>query len=233
MAAEEIDTPVVSVIMPVYNGEKYLKEAIESVLTQTYQSIELIVINDGSADSSEEIIQSYGERIIYLCQANKGVGAARNVGIQAAKGEYIAFLDQDDWYPAERIDFLVKEAKKNDAPVTIGYSQYVFETPEARQRWPQVPADGRMFVSGLGAGLFKKDVFEEHGPFVEDLRSGDDLEWFHRLKTAGVEIDRISQITLFYRQNGANTSSDVAKSSTILIDSLKYILEKKRSQNHA
>ena len=92
--------PLVSVIIPVYNSEKYLKRAIESALNQTYKHFEIIVVDDGSVDTSRTILESYDDLITYIYQDNAGASSARNTGIKHSKGELIAFLDSDDlWYP--------------------------------------------------------------------------------------------------------------------------------------
>lgn len=94
---------MVSVIIVVYNDEKYIKQAIESVLAQTYKNIELIVVDDGSTDNTGDIVKQY-ENIIYIYQENRGEGAARNVGINNSHGEYLAFLDSDDIYEKNKIE---------------------------------------------------------------------------------------------------------------------------------
>ena len=94
--------PLVSIITPVYNGEKYLLEAIESALAQTYKNFELLIVNDGSTDNSKSIISAYlsNPKIRYFEQQNAGVAAARNLALRYANGKYIGFLDQDDlWLP--------------------------------------------------------------------------------------------------------------------------------------
>lgn len=92
----------ISVVIPSYNCEKYIGRAIDSVLNQTYQAMECIVVNDGSTDNTREIVASYADRVILVEQANQGASAARNAGIARAKGEYIAFLDADDyWHPSK------------------------------------------------------------------------------------------------------------------------------------
>lgn len=92
--------PLVSAVVPLFNGEVYSRTACESVLSQTYKSLELIVVDDGSTDSSPNMLASYGSRLRMVRQANAGVAAARNAGIRAAQGEFVAFLDQDDyWFP--------------------------------------------------------------------------------------------------------------------------------------
>jgi glycosyltransferase involved in cell wall biosynthesis len=108
-------SPLVSAVIPVYNGRNYLRQAIESVLHQTYQPIELVVVDDGSTDDSREVLASYGERLSVICQPNRGVASARNAGIRAARGEWVAFLDQDDWWMPEKIERQVRAAAADEA----------------------------------------------------------------------------------------------------------------------
>lgn len=106
----------ISVIIPIYNSEKYLKETIESILNQTYKNLEIILINDGSKDDSLEIIKEYktkDERIKIIDQKNAGVSAARNIGIKNATGDFIAFNDADDISMPERFDRQISEFKKD------------------------------------------------------------------------------------------------------------------------
>ncbi|NEP81377.1 MAG: glycosyltransferase family 2 protein, partial [Okeania sp. SIO3B3] len=96
-------TPRVSVIIPVYNGDRYISQAIESVLVQTYRSYEIIVIDDGSTDNTRLVLEPYIEDIRYVYQENQGVSAARNHGIDLARGELIAFLDADDFFLPDKL----------------------------------------------------------------------------------------------------------------------------------
>lgn len=122
----------VSVIIPVYNAEKYLRECLESVISQTLTDIEIICINDGSTDSSMEILQEYAlkdKRFQILEQGNKGAGAARNLGINSATGEFVAFMDSDDKYPdLETLEFVYNMAKKHN--VLIAGGEFSFFTTE-------------------------------------------------------------------------------------------------------
>lgn len=105
----------ISVIMPVYNGEKFVEKAIKSVLNQTYKNFELIIVNDGSIDDTEKICLKYIEddsRIKYLKIENSGPSVARNIGIEKANGNYIMFIDSDDFYMEEMIEKMLQEAKK-------------------------------------------------------------------------------------------------------------------------
>jgi glycosyltransferase involved in cell wall biosynthesis len=107
-------SPLVSVVIPVYNGAKFLGAAIESVLAQTYQPIELIIVDDGSTDDSPELIDSYGSRVVAVRQKNGGVGRARNAGILSARGDFVAFLDQDDWWMSDKVEKQVRVFLTND-----------------------------------------------------------------------------------------------------------------------
>lgn len=110
----------VSVIMPTYNSEKTIKKSIESVLNQTYRNLEIIIINDGSTDSTEKIIKEYSKidsRIIYIYQENGGVSSARNTGLNRTTGEYIAFIDADDLYDENMVEILVNYAKDYDSDI--------------------------------------------------------------------------------------------------------------------
>jgi glycosyltransferase involved in cell wall biosynthesis len=105
-------SPLVSIIIPVYNGSNYVAEAIDSALAQTYKNIEIIVVNDGSTDNSEEIIKSYGNKLRYFKKENGGVSTALNLGIKKSKGEYISWLSHDDVYYPEKIETQISELGK-------------------------------------------------------------------------------------------------------------------------
>lgn len=106
--------PLVSIIIPVYNGENFLKEAIESALNQTYKNIEIIVINDGSTDNTESIALSFGDKIKYYKKSNGGVSSALNLGIEKMSGEYFSWLSHDDLYHKDKIYEQILIAKKNN-----------------------------------------------------------------------------------------------------------------------
>jgi glycosyltransferase involved in cell wall biosynthesis len=101
---ESVRTPRVSVVIPAYNCSAKVKEAIESVLAQTYTDYEVVVIDDGSTDDTEPVVRSFGDRVVYFRQNNQGAGTARNSGIKRSSGEYIAFLDSDDLWSPEKLD---------------------------------------------------------------------------------------------------------------------------------
>mgnify|MGYP002532583580 CR=1 FL=1 len=116
---------LVSIIVPVYNAKKYLSNTLESILKQSYKNLEIILINDGSTDNSKEICEHYAKidsRIILLNKINGGVSSARNYGLEVAKGDYISFIDSDDYLTVDMIEILVKDVQNTDAEIAVcGY----------------------------------------------------------------------------------------------------------------
>lgn len=116
--------PKVSIVIPVYNGERYVKYAIQSALNQTYSNIEVIVINDGSIDNTEEIVKSFGDKIRYFYKDNGGVSTALNLAIKEMKGEYFSWLSHDDLYKADKIEQEIKFLSNCEEKNIILYSDY-------------------------------------------------------------------------------------------------------------
>ena len=116
----------ISVIIPIFNAEKYISDCLESIINQTLKDIEIILINDGSNDKTEQIIKEYAKkdkRIIILKQKNKGAGAARNSGIQISKGEYISFIDSDDMFHFKTLEIAYENLIKFNADIVLFYGR--------------------------------------------------------------------------------------------------------------
>lgn len=131
-----MNNPKVSIIVPVYNTEKYLRKCIESLVNQTLKDIEILMINDGSTDSSENIIleymEKYPEKFVYRCQKNSGQAVARNKAISLCQGEYIGFLDSDDFVKEEMFERMYQKAVETDADyVACGYTDLTYEKEQA------------------------------------------------------------------------------------------------------
>jgi len=121
--------PLVSIIVPVYNSELYLEECLNTIVHQTYQSLEIILIDDGSTDSSYAIMNSYSirdDRIVILSQSNRGVSAARNSGLRAAKGEYVLFVDSDDTIRSDTVEVFCRQALLTNVEIVIGNVNYCY-----------------------------------------------------------------------------------------------------------
>lgn len=133
-----MDQPLVSVIVPVYNGDRYLRPALDSVFAQTYPYFEVVVVNDGSTDSSAQLIKSYPAPLVSINKTNEGVGIARNTGIRYARGQFIAFLDQDDlWSPTK----LERQITLFEQHKTVGLVHTDVEWRDATATMPVSPPD--------------------------------------------------------------------------------------------
>lgn len=117
------ERPLVSIIVPIYNVEEYLRPCLDSLISQTYDNIEIILIDDGSTDSCRDICKAYAkedERIVYIRQENAGLSAARNKGLEIFHGGYVLFVDSDDWVSVKLVDSLLSLALRNDVPFVAG-----------------------------------------------------------------------------------------------------------------
>lgn len=135
------DYGLVSIIVPVYNVEPYIKKCIQSLCDQTYQNIEIIIINDGSLDGSEKIIidnYSSDDRIKYYKKENGGLSSARNFGIEKCKGDFIAFVDSDDWVDNQFVDCLVSNLVESKSGIAICNMDYIFSNGKIKKRTPKI-----------------------------------------------------------------------------------------------
>ncbi len=212
--------PLVSIVIPVYNGSNYMREAIDSALAQTYDNIEIIVVNDGSKDDTEEIAKSYGDKIRYFSKENGGVSTALNMGITNMRGDYFSWLSHDDLYKPDKVEKNVAALKYD--PMCIVYSDY--ECMDERQEYIGTVSSKRLhragnyefglfpLISGLIHGcslLIHRTYFETYGVFDESQRSTQDYDlWFKMFR--GQRLKYIPEALVMGRvhQKQATSSSD-------------------------
>ncbi|OEU66617.1 MAG: hypothetical protein BBJ57_02480 [Desulfobacterales bacterium PC51MH44] len=209
--------PKVSVIIPVYNGESYIAEAIESALTQTYRNFEIIVVNDGSTDSSYEKIKPYLPFVKYIFQENQGVAAARNTAIKYSSGEFIAFLDQDDVWIAEKLELQVDYLLHNpDVGLVHSNMSYINEEGKLIEREFDFPSRiagrcfGELFIKNKIAILtvfLRRDCLDRVGLFNVQFSGVDDYDLLLRVSRY-YPVGYINQFLAGYRLHGSNTSRD-------------------------
>ncbi len=195
----------ISVIIPVYNAEKYVGEAIESVLSQTIQPMEIILIDDGSTDSSAEKVNEYTPDVELIRQENKGIGGARNTGIKNAKGDIIAFLDSDDLWPEDHLEVLLSALQGDENLAIVSGHVEQFLNDENEELSSRIP-EGQEVMPGYvaGASLIKRKVFDDVGLFDETLTLAEYIDWFSRVKDAGYSFKLIDNIVLRRRVHGSN-----------------------------
>lgn len=207
----------VSVIIPAYNGDRYLAEAIDSVLAQTDSNYEIIVVDDGSTDDTARVVRQYGDRLKYFHQKNQGVAASRNLGLAAARGNYIAFLDQDDFFLPHKLatQFALLEENSALGMVNSGW-EIVDEAGSARSAvrpWQQIPqlTSANLIIWKpvfLGAMLFRRSWLERTGGFDTSLSQTPDVDLVMRLAMLGCPAVWVEQTTVKYRQHDANASKN-------------------------
>lgn len=196
--------PALSVVVPVFNGEQFIREAVENIISQDYPSLEIIVVDDGSTDNTADIITQFPYEIRYFKQGNSGPAAARNRGIKEAQGDYIAFLDVDDLWPKNNLFMLVKElSSDNDIEVVHGYAQLAFLNP-AGHTYEYSGSPIGSFPYYVGAALYRRAAFTRVGLFDPTLRYGEDTDWFLRAQELKTGIKRLEDITLIVRRHGKN-----------------------------
>jgi glycosyltransferase involved in cell wall biosynthesis len=204
--------PRISVIIPVYNGDRYLAEAIRSVLNQTLPPDEIIVVDDGSTDDTAALVRSMGAPIRYCRQSNHGPAAARNRGLELARGEILAFQDADDLWTAGRLAIQVGLLTRHPtAQAVIGRTQFFYEdtAPAEFAAMADATVSPHWFL-GIHSGLYRRAAFEAVGPFDAALRYHEDIDWFRRARAAGLIILPHEDVVLLHRRHAGNMTNDRA-----------------------
>ena len=217
--------PRVTVIVAAYNGEKFLKETLESVFAQDFPSFEVVFVDDGSEDGTAEIARSFPLR--YVRQANQGLPAARNTGLGQARGELIAFLDDDDVLPPTKLS--VQAGYLDEHPETgcvLGRQEWIFDGVEP----PPMPRDqlfGEVGGIQLVTAMIRRGVLEDLGGFDPTYSYAEDRDLFIRMREHGVEIAVLPDVVLHKRLHGTNMTMDPPATHPML-RSLREKLERER-----
>lgn len=223
--------PKVSVIIPVYNGEKHLDDSINSVLNQHYDNWECIVVDDGSTDGSASVIKKY-EPVIYLHQENAGVAAARNLGIEKSSGEYLAFLDADDIWDLRKLVLQIGYMETN---MDIGYSftkhgLFLDEDMNEYPSWVRTQRQEQEMTAYIPSALVAhRFVFEAVGNFDVTYQVGEDSDWFMRARDAGFKMGVIEENLLRKRVHARCLSGNAELSKANLLKIVRASLQRTKS----
>ncbi len=203
----------VTIVIPVYNTEKYLSDCLASALVQTLKDIEILVINDGSPDNSDKIVQKFlsdDKRIIYIKQENQGVSAARNKGIELAQGEYIFFFDSDDIMAENFIEELYKTAKNENSDIVFTDKRNIGENT------------AEQVAAVITYGGFYRTEFLKSRPeirFPSGIKYGEDGLFSHIALDATDKISRSFNSWYFYRLNGTQATNNLKHNPELALTS--------------
>lgn len=214
----------ISVIMPVYNGEPFLRETIESVQAQTLCPFEIIIVDDGSTDRTAEIAKGFGAPVRYFYQPNSGPSAARNRGIAQARGGLIALLDVDDRWSEKKLELQsVILAEEPSVEVVFGHTQVVVLKDNVYEEF------AKPFFSFVnGCALHRRSAYEKVGLFDEEMRFGEDCDWFMRAREIGLSIKVHPEVVLNYRLHDLNMTRGKNALELNVVRALKMSLERRR-----
>jgi glycosyltransferase involved in cell wall biosynthesis len=238
----------ISVVIPAYNSAAYIKRSVDSVLAQTLKPDEIIVVDDGSTDNTADIVSQYGSKVTLIQQKNAGPSTARNTGIKAATGEWIAFLDADDEWLPEKLQLQIENLQRNPQLVWTTANFYRSLENENR-RMPQIQSakakkmlEGKNYIedyfSAYRAGIIgctdtmvvKKSVLIEAGFFREQLNKAEDLDLWWRIAIRQPKIGYITQPIACYYMNLSNISRR-EYSADLCIDIIRHNLELAKQYN--
>jgi glycosyltransferase involved in cell wall biosynthesis len=225
------NNPLISVIMPVYNGAGFIAEAIDSIQQQNYSPLEIIIIDDGSTDDTKQVVSQIDDNIHYLYQTNQGPSVARNRGLGIAAGEIITFLDADDLWPTDKLQIQVPYLlNHSNLEFILGRIQYI-SLPGAQDIKIQLAEDETLAFVHLGSGIYRNSAFKKVGFFEETLRYSEDHDWFLRARELGLPFKILEHITLYYRLHGQNMTRNKSAQDFQLLTVLKKSLDRRRRQN--
>lgn len=217
-----VNSPLVSVVVPVYNGERFVGECLDSLSAQTYRPLEIIIADDGSTDRSAEIAEQHTALPIVLREPHRCAPAVRNAGIRRATGEYVAFCDVDDLWTTDKIQ---KQVAIFEAQQEVGFVFTDYARVDAKGENLRYRKVGRLekafnksdqFASLVlrnsvptSTVMLRRSLFERIGFFDETMRIADDWDLWIRVAKSGTRMHRINEVLMHYRLHGQNISSKI------------------------
>lgn len=218
----------VAAILPLFNGRRFVRQAIDSILAQQPGPAEIVVVDDGSTDGGARLLEGLpGLRVVR--QANAGEASARNRGIRETTAPLIAFLDQDDIWTAGKLALQVGLLDREPA-TDIAYGRHRLFVEDGA-RWFRTGLLDRSLAAELpGAMLVRRRAFERIGLFCEDMRLGSDVDWIWRAYDAGIQSLAIEEVVLLRRMHGANASIDRGAFMDSLLRAARESIHRKRGR---
>lgn len=218
---------LVSVIVPAYEAERFLAEALESALSQDHPDVEVVVVDDGSTDATAAIAETFP--VTLLRREHRGPAAARNAGLGEARGAFVTVHDADDVWPSDRLSRQVAHLEAHpDLDLVLGLTE-PFVTPgdAVPVHFPETPG-GLPLPAVAGTMLARRRVFDAIGGWDEALPSSEDVDWLARAKDAGFRAATLDHVLLHYRIHAANTSRHTTANHAAMLRLLRDSVHRQR-----
>lgn len=240
-----MDTKKISVIIPIYNAEKYIARCLNSILENTYHNLEVLCINDGSTDQSEKILQNFADRddrIKILTQSNQGVSAARNCGLDAATGDYIAFIDADDWVHKQYFEYLINACLDTGTSISVckffitsddNYSNTISEYEQQSEIFSVERCFKVSYIKIFVWGKIISRAIIGNIRFENTLKFGEDTVWMLRVLCENPKIHICfinSMLYYYYQHNGPRGSFAPSEMYLPMVDTLLMYAKKINDQ---
>lgn len=222
-------SPLISVIIPVWNGAQFLRDAIASIMAQNHTPLEIIVIDDGSTDETAVVATEFRDKLTYHALPHRGLVAARRAGLEAAHGELIACLDVDDQWSQDKTQLQLRLLQEHpEAMMVLGHTQLL--------RLVGAPGKGMGFKTwgnpilalSFGSALIHRAVFDLVGDFRDPRDNTVDVDWFMRARELAVSIHVHPEVVQFYRRHRTNMTNDTRQSAQSILNALKDSLSRRK-----
>ena len=238
----------VSVIVPTYNAEKYLSRSIDSIINQSYDNLEIIIIDDASTDKSKDIIKKYASvdnRIrTFYSEINQGVSRSRNIGLKSFSGDYVVFLDADDFITKDAIKIMVEASEKYNGDVIDSYHLIIYKNKKKTSYFTENKVPKEIMVMGsldsnievltkstyITGKLIKKDLLKDLY-FDEDLRRYEDLVFEHELKLRLNNMVFLDKVIYYYYQVPDSLINTLGKKHVAYLDAAKEVTNLYKNSN--
>lgn len=232
-------SPKLSIIVPVYNVEKFLKQCVNSILRQSYENFELILVDDGSQDQSGEICDEFrmiDDRVIVIHKKNEGQSIARNVGIEIAHGEYVCFIDSDDWIHNQYLEVLYSNARKMAADIVQCNYYYAYETFYLTEKKTYCTCENEIITYTTDEAIYQliqhKDIKNflwgkiirvdlVKSNLLPNIATFEDLYWFPKLIQSCNKYVIVNKTLYYYRQHESSLTHEYNNTSLLLLRGLE------------